>query len=244
MVLRKLGAKTEAGALLRETLALDPLDWWARHLAGQPLLCDLQVGTRPGPRSCARGILRRGGCIAEKHRPAGSRFARPIAGRASRWSNTRWAGFAGKIRPADAAAHLAAAAACPPDYCFPARLEEIAVLESAMRANPRRCPGAVLSGQFALRPPPPSRGHPALGTQHPAGFLLSVVWRNLGIGYFNILGRPGRARRFTTGVFARSERCAPLVRARPAVETHGRKRRRNACANWKSTPPWSGSATI
>ena len=28
------------------------------------------------------------------------------------------------------------AAALPPDYCFPSRLEEIGILESAMRANP------------------------------------------------------------------------------------------------------------
>ncbi len=29
--------------ILRATLALDPLDWWARHLAGQPLACDTQT---------------------------------------------------------------------------------------------------------------------------------------------------------------------------------------------------------
>ena len=34
IVLRKLGRGDEAESLLRETLALDPLDWWARLLAG------------------------------------------------------------------------------------------------------------------------------------------------------------------------------------------------------------------
>ena len=36
-----------------------------------------------------------------------------------------------------AAAAFRQAAALPPDYCFPSRLEEIAILEAAMRANPK-----------------------------------------------------------------------------------------------------------
>ena len=43
IILRKLKRGDEANALLDETLALDPLDWWARHLAGQRLECDLQT---------------------------------------------------------------------------------------------------------------------------------------------------------------------------------------------------------
>jgi tetratricopeptide (TPR) repeat protein len=43
IVLQKLSRGDEAKGLLRETLALDPLDWWARHLAGRELECDLQT---------------------------------------------------------------------------------------------------------------------------------------------------------------------------------------------------------
>src|SRR5204863_4016675 len=43
LALRKLNHAAEAGALPGETLALDPLDWWARHLNGEPLTCDLQT---------------------------------------------------------------------------------------------------------------------------------------------------------------------------------------------------------
>jgi Flp pilus assembly protein TadD len=43
IILRKLKRATEAEVLLRETLALDPLDWWARHLSGQKLTFDLQT---------------------------------------------------------------------------------------------------------------------------------------------------------------------------------------------------------
>ncbi len=43
IVLRKLGRVAEADALLRETLALDPLDWWARYLLGETITCDDQT---------------------------------------------------------------------------------------------------------------------------------------------------------------------------------------------------------
>ena len=41
LVLRELHSGGDV-AFLRDTLALDPMDWWARHLSGEPLACDLQ----------------------------------------------------------------------------------------------------------------------------------------------------------------------------------------------------------
>ncbi len=43
IVLRKLGAKSEADQMLNETLALDPLDSWTRHLANRSLPNDNQM---------------------------------------------------------------------------------------------------------------------------------------------------------------------------------------------------------
>ncbi len=43
LVLRRLGRDAEAAALLAATLALDPLDWWARHLHGEAIACDTQT---------------------------------------------------------------------------------------------------------------------------------------------------------------------------------------------------------
>src|SRR5690606_36031773 len=43
MVLRELGRAEEADALLRDTLAADPLGFMARFLLGRPLTCDTQV---------------------------------------------------------------------------------------------------------------------------------------------------------------------------------------------------------
>ncbi len=45
------------------------------------------------------------------------------------------------------------AAAAPPDYCFPHRLEEMLVLQAVIDAAPAGCARAVLSRQPALRSP-------------------------------------------------------------------------------------------
>ena len=43
IILRRLGRTVDASEVLRATLALDPLDWWAQHLSGAKLTCDNQV---------------------------------------------------------------------------------------------------------------------------------------------------------------------------------------------------------
>ena len=90
--------------------------------------------------------------------------------------------------------HYQAAATLPPDYCFPARLEEIAVLRAAMRLNPRdaRAPGCLGNLLYDRR-----RHHEAITLWEKSAKLdptCSVVWRNLGIGCFNILKQPAKAR--------------------------------------------------
>ncbi|MEY2466148.1 MAG: hypothetical protein QOD03_669, partial [Verrucomicrobiota bacterium] len=90
--------------------------------------------------------------------------------------------------------HFRQAAACAPDYCFPARLEEIAILETAMRANPKdpRAP-YYLGNLFYDR----RRHDEAICMWERSAELdgkFSIVWRNLGIGYFNIRRQSAKAR--------------------------------------------------
>src|ERR1019366_5166681 len=56
VVLRKLNRRAEAEEVVRQTLALDPLDWWALHLASEPVQCDLQVSLDLA-HDCARAGL-------------------------------------------------------------------------------------------------------------------------------------------------------------------------------------------
>ncbi len=86
-------------------------------------------------------------------------------------------------------------AAAPADYCFPARLEEIAVLETAMAANPRDARAPYYLGNLLYD----RRRHAeAIGLWEKSARLdpaCSIVWRNLGIGYFNIRRNARLARR-------------------------------------------------
>jgi tetratricopeptide (TPR) repeat protein len=90
--------------------------------------------------------------------------------------------------------HFKKAAQQPPDYCFPSRLEEIEILETAIRANSRdaRAP-YYLGNLFYDR----RRHAEAISLWEKSAKLdpaYSVVWRNLGVGYFNIAKQPNKAR--------------------------------------------------
>jgi tetratricopeptide (TPR) repeat protein len=194
IVLRKLGKPNEAAALLKDILALDPLDWWARHLNHEKPKCDLQTRldiahdyTRAGLFDEAVELLNDAMAVTSDL-PDQSWGALPLVHYTLGWLEQKRADLSASLK------HFRAAAALPSDYCFPSRLEEIAVLESAMRANTRdaRAP-YYLGNLFYDR----RRYEEAIrlwerGTQLDSGF--SIVWRNLGIGYFNVRKQTGKAR--------------------------------------------------
>lgn len=101
-----------------------------------------------------------------------------------------------------ALASFQTAATLPPDYCFPARLEEIGVLEAAIRLNPRDSKAPYYLGNLLYD----RRRHAeAIGLWEKSAKLapkFSIVWRNLGIGYFNILKSPDKARAAYDRAFA------------------------------------------
>jgi tetratricopeptide (TPR) repeat protein len=93
-----------------------------------------------------------------------------------------------------AAGYLKAAPRMAPDYCFPSRLEEIAILEAAMRANPADALAPYYLGNLLYDR---RRHDEAIAMWERSAKLdpnYSVVWRNLGIGYFNIRRQPAKAR--------------------------------------------------
>jgi tetratricopeptide (TPR) repeat protein len=205
MVLRQLGRETEAAALLTATLALDPLDWWARHLdrgTGVPPV------NPPAPGQDARATLAcdtqtrldlvldhvRAGFHAEALALLAGTSPRPDAGTAPLVSYYR-AWICQLIVDIVAVKHhLAAAAKASPDYCFPAQLEEIAILEFAIATNPRDARAPYYLGNLLYDR---RRHREAIKWWELSARLApaySVVWRNLGIGYFNVRKQPGKAR--------------------------------------------------
>jgi tetratricopeptide (TPR) repeat protein len=94
---------------------------------------------------------------------------------------------------AEAGRHRALAAAVAPGPAFFGRLEELAVLQSAIAANPRdaRAPYHLGNWLYDRR-----RYEEAISAWERAGALdpsFPVTWRNLGMAYFNIRHSPKEA---------------------------------------------------
>jgi tetratricopeptide (TPR) repeat protein len=229
LVLRRLasidpGASALADSLLRETLALDPLDWWARHLQGEDPRCDLQTRLDLAHDYAQAGFFADAIEVLTETNPNSrdlpdqSWGALPMLHYTLGWLQER-AGNA----PA-AKREYARAAALPPDYCFPARLEEIAILDSAMRANPAdaRAP-YYLGNLFYDR----RRHEEAIRLWQRSARLdpaFSIVWRNLGIGCFNIRKNPRQARAAYEKAFRANPADARLLYERDQLwKRHGEK---------------------
>lgn len=187
LVLRALGRETEASAALAETLALDPLDWWARHLRGDALACDTQVRIDLAL-DCARaGFFPAAIGLLEQAAPEAGSGTAPLV----HYHLARLHDLAG--RAAARVRALRAAAAAAPDYCFPSRLEDMLALEAAVRHAPRDARAAYYLGNLYYDR---RRYDEAIAQWERSARLLpaySVVWRNLGIAYFNVRRAPAKA---------------------------------------------------
>lgn len=187
IALRKLGRSSEAETVLAETLALDPLDYWARHLAGRTIgdnqaRLDVAIDLlRSGLYSEAKSLLE----TADLSARDGSV---PMILYTLGYTSSRLGDAA------HAQAMYAEAAAASPDYCFPSRLEELVVLEAALRRNPDDARGHHYIGNWLVDR---RRHEEAIAHWERSAALdasYSVVWRNLGIAYFNVHNDAAKAR--------------------------------------------------
>ena len=206
VVLRKLGRDAEADAFLQETLALDPLDWWARLLAGQQLSCDAQACLDLAYDHARAGLYAEAIALLENARPRVLRAAAASHAADEHWLPTQSLGTLPLFDYAlgwlyERAGNRESAGECfdrataqSPDYCFPARLEEIAVFQAAMRANPNDARAPYYLGNLLYD----RRRHAeAIALWERSAKLdpsYSVVWRNLGIGCFNIRKQTAKAK--------------------------------------------------
>ncbi|MGH7951252.1 MAG: DUF5107 domain-containing protein [Limisphaerales bacterium] len=193
IVLRKLNRSDEAAELLRETSKLDSLDWWSRHLRGEKLNCDLQTQLDTAHDSARAGFfdeaieLLKNVSTETRDLPDQDWGAAPLVFYTLGWLHEKNGDKKSALK------FYKHAAAQSPDYCFPSRLEEILIFESAMRANPKdsRAP-YYLGNLFYDR----RRHEEAIQLWEKSAKLdsdFSIVWRNLGIGYFNISKNSAKA---------------------------------------------------
>ena len=193
IVLRELKRRDEAAAFLQATLQLDPLDWWARDLDHQKITCDLQTRldlahdyARAGFFGKAASVLRDSPPLPDDM-PDRSWGALPLVHYMLGWLCEKLGDDEGARQA------FRKAAARPPHYCFPARLEEIAVLQAAMRSNPKDARAPFYLGNLLYDR---RRHREAIGLWERSVALdanFSSAWRNLGIGYFNCLKKSSRA---------------------------------------------------
>lgn len=185
-LLVRLGRASEADDLLSETLARDPLDARARMMKGLPVEGDDQLYLDVAIEAA------RGGFVADALALLGSRIA-AVRGAASPLLHYYAATYASRLGKPIAARHLAAATRASSDYCFPARIEDIAVLEAAIAANPADGRAPCYLGDLFYD----CRRHAEAIRMWERAVAVdpswSIPWRNLGIGYFNIEGSPGKA---------------------------------------------------
>jgi len=211
MVLRELKRRDEADPLLRETRQLDVLDWWSRYLQGLSLTCDLQTRLDLAHDLARAGFLAEAVSILENAQPKQrdlpdqSTGAQPMVQYTLGWLHERLGDRQGAL------VYFQNASALPPDYCFPSRLEEIDILQSAIKANPFDPKPPYYLGNLLYDR---RRHDEAIKLWEKSAKLdpgFATVWRNLGIGFFNILRQPAQARTAYHRAFAANPADARLL---------------------------------
>jgi len=174
IALRQLGRIDEAAKLLGESLQLDPLHSWIRYLA------DGSIPTGDQMRLDLAFDLIRAGLTREAEQVLESSGSSPMI-------------FYTLAYITGSAAAYRRASKAKSDYCFPNRLEEMLVLEAAIRANPQDSKAPYYLGNFFYA----RRRHRDAITCWERSVRLdpsfAIPWRNLGIAYFNVLGKKRKA---------------------------------------------------
>ncbi len=187
VLFRRFGKANEADGLLRESLTLDPLDAWACYLSGRQMPGNNQVRldlafdyARAGLYEAAIEVL-----------TAADTF---VADGTLPMVHYALAGFYVKTGDISSAQReYGAASQSSPDYCFPHRLEEMAILARAVALQPHDARAQYYLGNLLYDC---RRHEEAIELWESSARLdgsFAMVWRNLGISYYNIRNDPAKA---------------------------------------------------
>lgn len=195
VVLRRLGRSDEADSLLAETLALDPLDAWARYLAGTlanglmeaQTLIDVGIEAERVGEFAAADELYGSAVEADASRPLGQTACAVLAGYHRAACLDRVADHEGAARA------RAAARVGDRTWNFASRLDDVVALEAALAADPQDATAAALLGHWLYAH---GRQDEAMARWQASATLDShdpVVWRNLGVAAYNVARAPETA---------------------------------------------------
>ncbi len=171
---------------LAAIISLDPLDHWAGWLANRKLDGDSQVALDLALDFTQAGFHDEALQILDAAQPEAISGTAPLLHYYRGWI-LQLAGKSG-------ASSFAKGAVSNADYCFPSRLAEQTILTAAIQANPDDVVARTALGHWLYD----RRRHREAIDQWEAAVKLdatnAVVWRCLGIAYFNILRKPSKAR--------------------------------------------------
>lgn len=203
-VLEKFGCADEAAVLRKEILRQDPLDVWARTVVA-PERVGVDASIREAVFDVAldlgnAGLFEEAIAVLES---ADCEFPMVL------YALGFFADKRGDTKSAQRFYRRAQKAS--PDYCFPSRLEEMQILQAAIRHNPRDARAHYYLGNLFYDR---KRHTEAIHHWETAARLdgsFSIAWRNLGIGYHNIQKKPAKARAAYISAFAANPRDGRLL---------------------------------
>ncbi len=207
-VCRRLGCHRQAETLVRETIAMDPLDFWSRNELA--LLCRDDGHSQQADACCQElsrlmrgavqtyldiafdyagaGFYPEAADLLERLLPAGDAPVHPMV----LYSLGYFAQEGGHIAQAESL--YSRASTMPTDYCFPWRLEEEQVLLRALAVNHQDANACYYLGNLLFDK---NRHAEAVRYWQDACRLrpdFAMPWRNLGIACYNIQKDPAKAR--------------------------------------------------
>ena len=216
-LLRRLGRRSDAQQLIRATLSLDQLDF--RMIAEQFLL----TGSEPDLHAfvtllegdiqtlldvaydLAWGGFRDDAFVLLRSCSRAARWEHPMF-----WYTLSW--LASLMRKKDLCGEYAAQAeAASLRYCFPARLEEMIVLENAIKRNPSAARARYYLGNLYYDKRRYEEAIRSWRLSIELDGTLSITWRNLGIAEFNVLHNPIAAEQMYERAFAANGEDARLL---------------------------------
>ncbi len=203
-VLRRLQRSDSALQVALETAALDPLDFWSRNellLLSEPDRREMRAAElfetmRHDSQNCLDLALdyAHAGFWQEAQDLIDGFLSRAPSQQHSPMLFYVRAHLAQQRLDSTSASHFyEKAAAASSDYCFPSRLEEMIVLESALQHNPNDARAHYYLANLLYDK---LRREEAISHWEEASRIdpaFSIPWRNLGIAYYNVRGDFARA---------------------------------------------------
>ena len=204
-ILRQLGRNKEALDLARDTIAFDPLDLWSRnelvasstalHSSGshdalfRSLLLETHICLDIAFDYADAGLWREAMDLLQRHLAALSKQQEPYP--MVLYSLGYFYDKSGEHDKAREYCKKAAQASA--DYCFPARIEEMLVLQSAIRTNPADSKAPYYLGNLLYDKRQREEAIRLWECSCQIDRRFSIPWRNLGIAWFNVRKHAERA---------------------------------------------------